>query len=425
MSLNRSQAPAFNIISNLVFPQYETNLLSNGIRFIQLKAGTEPVLRLDFVFAASVVHQNKKGQAFFTANMLSEGTKTKTAQALADALDYYGSYFQVRSNTEDTIATLYCLDKHLENCLSIFIEALTDSVFPKKELEIQKKNSIQKLLVSLKKNNYLCRKGFYTHLMGEGHPYASFSEKQDIEAIHVDDLKDFHEKFILKGLNYVMLSGNFSENSTKIIGKAVEGTGFIGELQNRPQNAVNSNIGKHFLEKADSVQSAIKIGKITISRHDPDFRKLQFLNLIFGGYFGSRLMKNIREDKGLTYGIYSALEPFKDLGVWYIDSDINTKNRQLGIEEIYKEMHLLRTEIIKKEEFETAKNYYLGSFLRSLDGPFSIADRLKIIIDNSLPDDYYPQFVGVLNKTTPEELLKIAQKYFTEENLVEMVVGQK
>jgi predicted Zn-dependent peptidase len=425
MSLNRSQAPSFNVIDNLVFPHYENNLLSNGISFYQLKAGTEPVIRLDFVFTAGMIHQAKKGQAFFTASMLSEGTKTKSAQALADALDYYGSYFQVRSNTEDTVATLYCLDKHLENCLSIFIEALSDSIFPKKELEIQKKNSIQKLLVSLKKNNYLCRKGFYTHLLGEGHPYASFSEKQDIEAINIDDLKAFHQKYILNGLNYVMLSGNFSLNSAKIIASAVENSAFLGGFLEPLNIQPKTNIGKHFLEKADSVQSAIKIGKITISRNHPDFRKLQFLNLIFGGYFGSRLMKNIREDKGLTYGIYSALEPFKKLGVWYIDSDINTKNRQLGIEEIYKEMKLLRTELIKNDEFETAKNYYLGSFLRSLDGPFSIADRLKIIIDNSLPNDYYPEFVGVLNTTTPEELMKIAQEYFTEENLVEMVVGQK
>jgi predicted Zn-dependent peptidase len=222
-----------------------------------------------------------------------------------------------------------------------------------------------------------------------------------------------------------MVSGQFSESSITLISTHIKNSKF--EPKQFRQPVLNSllNPGKHFIEKSDSVQSALRIGKSSISRSNADFRKLQFLNLIFGGYFGSRLMKNIREDKGLTYGIYSVLEPNLYGASWYIDTDINTKNRTAGIEEIYKEIEIIKTQPIPSEEINTARNYYLGSFLKSLDGPFSLADRLKIIIDNNLTNNYYPEFVSILNNTTAQDLQDLANKYFSIDDIVEVVVGKK
>ncbi len=426
MSLNRNVAPEFHLVDKLYFPAFETRETSNGFNIYALKAGVQPVLRLDFIFDAGLVRQLRNAEAAFTASMLSEGTSKRNALSLAESLDFYGSYFQTRCNADDAVASLYCLDKHFENCLPLFLEALIASIFPAKELDIQKKNSLQKLSVNEKKNSYLCRKNFYQNLLGESHPYAAFSSKENINALDRTSLEVFHKTQYLGGLKYLMLSGCFSDQTYNALTDAVADLPFT-KAQNTSEiiSSPISNFGKHFLEKNDSVQSAIRIGKISILRTHEDFRKLQFLNLIFGGYFGSRLMKNIREDKGLTYGIYSVLEPFKETSVWYIDSDINSKNRESGINEIYKELHRICSEPIPKEEIETARNYYLGSFLRSLDGPFSLADRLKIMIDYELPASYYPDFVKILNSVGAEELQALAQKYFAEENIVEMIVGKK
>jgi predicted Zn-dependent peptidase len=357
--------------------------------------------------------------------MLSEGTPTKSAFAIAEALDYYGSYFQTRANADDAVATLYCLEKHLSQCLPLFMEALTESIFPEKELDIQKKNSLSKLSVNEKKNGYLCKKHYYKNIYGANHPYAAFSNAENIQAISRETLQQFYQNNYIQGLKYVMISGQFSESSITLISTHIKNSKF--EPKQFQQPVLNSllNPGKHFIEKSDSVQSALRIGKSSISRSDADFRKLQFLNLIFGGYFGSRLMKNIREDKGLTYGIYSVLEPNLYGASWYIDTDINTKNRTAGIEEIYKEIEIIKTQPIPSEEINTAKNYYLGSFLKSLDGPFSLADRLKIIIDNNLTDNYYPEFVSILNNTTAQDLQGLANKYFSTDDIVEVVVGKK
>jgi predicted Zn-dependent peptidase len=423
--LNRSVAPGFYAIEKLVFPEYQKIEIKNEVFLYALKAGTQAVIRLDLIFDAGLVRQLQSAQANFTASMLSEGTPTKSAFALAEALDYYGSYFQTRANADDAVATLYCLEKHLSKCLPLFMEALTESIFPEKELDIQKKNSLSKLSVNEKKNGYLCKKHYYKNIYGANHPYAAFSNAENIQAITRETLQQFYQNNYIQGLKYVMLSGQFSESSITLISTHIKNSKF--EPKQFQQPVLNSllNPGKHFIEKSDSVQSALRIGKSSISRSDADFRKLQFLNLIFGGYFGSRLMKNIREDKGLTYGIYSVLEPNLYGASWYIDTDINTKNRTAGIEEIYKEIEIIKTQPIPSEEINTAKNYYLGSFLKSLDGPFSLADRLKIIIDNNLTDNYYPEFVSILNNTTAQDLQGLANKYFSTDDIVEVVVGKK
>jgi predicted Zn-dependent peptidase len=423
--LNRSVAPGFYAIEKLVFPEYQKIEIKNEVFLYALKAGTQAVIRLDLIFDAGLVRQLQSAQANFTASMLSEGTPTKSAFALAEALDYYGSYFQTRANADDAVATLYCLEKHLGQCLPLFMEALTESIFPEKELDIQKKNSLSKLSVNEKKNGYLCKKHYYKNIYGANHPYAAFSNAENIQAITRETLQQFYQNNYIQGLKYVMLSGQFSESSITLISTHIKNSKF--EPKQFQQPVLNSllNPGKHFIEKSDSVQSALRIGKSSISRSDADFRKLQFLNLIFGGYFGSRLMKNIREDKGLTYGIYSVLEPNLYGASWYIDTDINTKNRTAGIEEIYKEIEIIKTQPIPSEEINTAKNYYLGSFLKSLDGPFSLADRLKIIIDNNLTDNYYPEFVSILNNTTAQDLQGLANKYFSTDDIVEVVVGKK
>jgi predicted Zn-dependent peptidase len=425
MTLNRKTAPAFHLVEKLGFAKYEKLELKNGSFLYSLKAGTQEVIRLDLIFSAGLIHQLNSAEASFTASMLSEGTSQLNAKELANSLDYFGSYFQTRSNPDDAVATLYCLEKHLKSCLPIFLQAITDSILPEKELEIQKKNSIQKLLVNEKKNSYLCRKNFYKTLLGEQHPYAAFSNKEDIQTINSKHLRTFYKEHYLNGFKYALLSGQFSENTKQTISNSIGETNLINRIAEKPKLIINTSIGKQFIDKEESIQSAIRIGKTSILRNHPDYRKLQFLNLIFGGYFGSRLMKNIREDKGLTYGIYSVLEPFKETSVWYIETEINNKNRNKGIEEIYSEMKKIREQEIPKVEIENARNYYLGSFLRSLDGPFSLADRLKIMIDNSLSDSYYPEFVETLNSLKSSDLSELANKYLNEENIVEVVIGKK
>lgn len=422
--LNRKLIPETEEISTLNFKYFQSIKTKGGIEIYYHSGGTEPVIKLDLVFNAGLIQQEKVSISSFTANMLSEGTKNKTGNEIINALDYYGAYFQVKSNEDDTVATLYCLEKHLKKCLPLFLEAILESIFPEKELSVLKRNAIQKLKINEKKNSFLCRREFAKYIYGESHPYGKSNSIENIKSISKEELIDFHQNNIISGLKYGILSGQFSHETLNYIS---ESTNFIqanSSLKEGNKTPSIKSSGKYFIEKSDSVQAAIRIGKAGISRKSQDFASFQLLNLIFGGYFGSRLMKNIREEKGLTYGIYSSHDINKLASTWYIETEMNSKSKNIGIGEISKEMNKLRTSLIPIEELNIARNYLLGSILKSLDNTLSLSNRMKMNLDFDLGEEYLSNFIEKIKSETPESLLLTAQKYFTEEGLVEVVVGK-
>jgi predicted Zn-dependent peptidase len=424
MTLNRKIIPQTESIKNLKFDRFKSEVTVGGAPIYFHSGGTEPVIKLDLVFKAGYIEQNKTGISSFTASMLSEGTKNKSGKEILNALDFYGSYFQVKSGEDDTVATLYCLEKHLANCLPLFIEAITESNFPDKALNTLKRNAIQKLKVNQKKNSYICRREFAKNIFGEDHPYGKSNSAENIESIIRDELVEFHRNYILNNIKYAILSGNFSHETLSQISSQLNFKESDKSAETKRETPPIIQPGKYFVEKNDSVQAAIRIGKHGLHRNHPDFAAFQLLNLIFGGYFGSRLMKNIREEKGLTYGIYSSHEINKLGSTWYIETEINSKSKNIGLEEIYKEMSILGETKISSEEINIARNYLLGSILKSLDNTLSLSNRMKLNLDYNLEDNYLSNFIVKINNIDSDILLLTAQKYFTEEGLVEMVVGK-
>jgi predicted Zn-dependent peptidase len=424
MTINRSIIPETESIKNLKFDRFKSEASAGGAPIYYHSGGTEPVIKLDLVFNAAYIDQIKPSISSFTSSMLSEGTHNKSGKEIINALDFYGSYFQVKSNEDDTVATLYCLEKHLPNCLPLFIEAISESNFPEKALQTLKRNAIQKLKVNEKKNSFICRREFTKNIFGLEHPYGKPNSIENIESIQREELIEFHTNYILNKLKYAIISGNFSHETLRQISTQLNFQEQDKSAHYKRETSPIIHPGKYFVEKNDSVQAAIRIGKHGLNRNHEDFAAFQLLNLIFGGYFGSRLMKNIREEKGLTYGIYSSHEINKLGSTWYIETEINSKSKHIGIEEIYKEMILLRETKISIEEINIARNYLLGSILKSLDNTLSLSNRMKLNLDYNLKDNYLSNYIEKINKIDSDILLLTAQKYFTEEGLVEMVVGK-
>jgi len=146
---------------------------------------------------------------------------------------------------------------------------------------------------------------------------------------------------------------------------------------------------------------------------------------VFGGYFGSRLMANIREDKGYTYGIGSAMVSFRHAGYFTISTEVGAEVTKDAIKEIYFELNKLQTEKISENELSLIRNYMLGTFLRSIDGPFALADRFKGIYFNGLNYDYYERYVETIKSITPKQLQDLANKYLKKDEMIELVVGKK
>jgi predicted Zn-dependent peptidase len=199
-------------------------------------------------------------------------------------------------------------------------------------------------------------------------------------------------------------------------GNGIEGTVPAGQA---------SPVKVSYIERNNAIQSAIRVGRPMFNKTHADYAGMQVLNTILGGYFGSRLMKNIREEKGYTYGIGSAVVSMIHGGYFFIASEVGAEVCSSALEEVYKEMDILRMEPIPEEELQMVKNYMLGSFLKSIDGAFNLVDRWKGIMFYNLGYEYYDRFINTVSTISPPELMMLAQKYLTRESMNELVVGKK
>ena len=419
--LNRSVAPATSAISDISLPKAMREIGESEIPIYWLNGPTEEILRIEFVFNAGISKQSQLLIASATNSLIQEGTLTRSAQEVADGLDFYGSYLQTRCAVDDSQITLFCLKKHLSKCLDIVQDVLKNAQFPENEINIYTKNSKQRLKVQQEKTSYLCRKAFYKEIFGEHSPISSFSESADYDKISRETLLDFYCENYQNSIKYITISGDLNREIISIIQEF--SANFILDKSVIGYNSKKNQPENRYIQKPKSVQATIRIGKKSFNRKHEDYRRFQLLNLVLGGYFGSRLMKNIREDKGLTYGIYSSLESYLDDGCFYIEADVNTKKVGIATAEIYKEIERLNNDLIPEKELHTAKSYFLGALLRSIDGPFTIMDRNRLLLDYGLSANYYNELFTLIKETSADDLRNTCNLYLNKNSLVEVVCG--
>ena len=180
-----------------------------------------------------------------------------------------------------------------------------------------------------------------------------------------------------------------------------------------------------FTEREDAMQSAVKMGCTTITREHPDYPKLRVLMTLFGGYFGSRLMSNIREEKGYTYGISAGIMFYPDSGVLVVSTETDNEYVEPLIQEVYHEIDRLHHELVPDEELTMVRNYMLGEMCRSYESPFSLSDAWIFIATSGLTDDYFLRSLHAVNEVTPAEIQDLVQRYLCKETLKEVIAGKK
>jgi predicted Zn-dependent peptidase len=218
------------------------------------------------------------------------------------------------------------------------------------------------------------------------------------------------------------LSGKIPPNAREILENLL-GNWPLSKQSPRVLFTKKTSIVKIHIPKKGALQSAIKIGCVSLTPHDKDYFELKFLSVVLGGYFGSRLMNNIREDKGLTYGIGAMCVQKEEAGCFVISTEVKGESVQLALTEIYKELKRLREELIPQEEINLVKSYVMGQILAASDGSFAQAKLLKNLHTNALDFDFYKSYQIVLNELNPQSLMDMANKYLKEEDLCEVVVG--
>ncbi|MEI6123046.1 MAG: pitrilysin family protein [Bacteroidota bacterium] len=425
--IDRTTAPKLNVIDQLEISSPEHATLDNGIPVFLFDAGAQEIVRIDFLFEAGSRYQQHPLVARFTNKMLSEGTKSYTAFEIAEKLDYYGAYLGKMAFKDTGIVCISMLNKHIENILPIIAEIITEPVFPEKELQTISKRAKQAYIDDRLKVSEMAAMHFNQQLFGKKHPYGKIVEVSDFDQVKPEYLKDFHKTYYIPDSCKIVVSGKAPADIMALLNRYF-GHFKTTEVARAKEAAFTLSSGnKHeFIAMSKSVQSAIRIGNIGISKRHEDYPAFFVLNTILGGYFGSRLMKNIREDKGYTYGIYSTTVQLQESALFFISTEVGSDVCHNAITEIHHEFDHLRSELVTETELDLVKKYLSGSILRSFDGPFQTAERFKNLLELNIDfKNYYSNLIHVINTITAKDLMITAQKYFVEEGMFEMVVGKK
>ena len=401
--------------------------LRNGVPVYAINAGEEEVLQLELVFAAGNSYENQNIVAAATNHLLKNGTVNRTAFELSEHFEFYGSYLNRHCYNETASLSLHALRKHLPELLPVMAEMINESIFPQSELDIFKQNSKQRLSVNLLKCDFVANRLIDVELYGIEHPYGKYATMEAYDALTQEALIEFYRHHYLYGKCMIFVAGKLPPDIYDQLNRAFGGlpmTGYYPEqviktfdaaapIENRISRITNDDKG---------VQGAIRMARHFPNRHHPDFQKVSVLNNLFGGFFGSRLMDNIREDKGYTYGIHSYLQSHIEQSAWVVSTEAGRDVCEAAIKEIYYEMEQLRTELVEEDELRLVKNYMLGSILGDLDGPFQIIGRWKNYILNGTDDSYFYSAIQNIKSITAEEIQELANKYLQPEAFFEMVV---
>jgi len=422
----RTKQPKISPDFNFEALKPEANTLANGCEIYHFPYSQQDVSKIDFIFPAGKFQQTKNLVAGMTSKMLLEGTKKRSNEDIVNFFEYYGASVDRNIDNDFACLTISCLNKNLKHILPLVYEILTESLFPQKQLNVILKNDRQNHLINLEKVSYLANLHFTKNIFGTKHPYGKPIEVKDFDNLKSEHLSEFYKsKYDFSNCKVIWV-GNPSNSDMKlfldIFGQKNHNLKFT-QTERKKFKTIKTK-GEIFIERANANQSALMIGSKFHTLNHEDFYGMKVLNTVLGGYFGSRLMKNLREKKGMTYGINSSLTSFIHSGIFYINTQVKSEMTTQAILEIKKELFRLIKEPVEKNEMELVKNYMLGALVRKLDGPFSQAAMFARLLLYGLDyHQYLNKLKGTIISIVPNEVQNLAKKYLNPDNLLFVISG--
>jgi predicted Zn-dependent peptidase len=406
---------------NITMPEKIT--LDNGISAYLIPDESQEVTRLDLIFNAGISYQDKKLQASAVSDLLADGTRHNSSYQIAEKLDFHGAYADYFMTKDTAGITLFGLTKYYDRLLPLMGELITEAIFPEEEMAIYTDRKRQEFQVNIQKVGFMASQAFNQMLFGEKSAYGQVLEAEDFGRLSRENLLDFYhrryrdfyiilsgkvDKSLLQNLNRVMGTIPRKKQQEEIINRAI--------VLPEPKQEL-------YIKKENALQSALRIGRLSIAHLHPDLPGLNLLNTVLGGYFGSRLMSSIREEKGYTYGIFSVVQNYRHASLFAVATEVNARHTSAALKEIKFQMRLLCEEKIGEAELKTVKNYVYGSYLRNFDGAFQLAERFRTSTVLEIPFSSYKEKLEQMMQLTADDLLVLAGKYLDPDNMKTLVVG--
>ncbi len=424
-TLNRKIQPKFKKIEKINIIEAQNSKLDNNIDLYTINAGTEDILKMEIIFDAGVWWQKQTLVASFTNSLLLGGTKKHSSAELANKIDFFGADINSSIGYNSASIVIYTLSKHLDSVVEIVADIIENSIFPESELLNTVDTKRHEFIVNSNKVEYIARSKFMSAIFGANHPYGKFAVLQDYDKLDTTLLKNHYTNYYTANNCRIIMSGKVGEKEKQIVNKYL-GKHKISSLSQKVDlqyDIISAKEKKIYIDKEKAVQSAIRIGTKMINLKHPDYIGMQIVNSIVGGYFGSRLMKNIREEKGYTYGIGSGVVSLTNSGYFIIATEVAKEVKHKVVEEIYYEINKMKTEKISLSELELVKNYMMGQMQRGFDGPFALSNAFKKILLYNQDYSYYYNLIDKIKNITANEIIELSNKYFDTDKFIEVVVG--
>jgi zinc protease len=422
-ALERFKAPELKTAASLILSEPPCLVLPNGIPVYSFNDHSQEALRFDLIINAGSAHQKKKLVANSTVKMLREGSTRYTAGIINSKIDYHGAYLDLQSSKDIAWMSVFCLGKTLPLLMPLIESILKKPSFRHREFRVFNRRQKQEFIVSSRKNKQIAFRIFNEKLFGIDTPYGQTAAIEDFDKLSTNDLAEFHAGYFLPANCTIILSGPVNDKIIQSIENHLGDNWSNADTKADFVQHTQFESGLQQFQKPDSLQTSIMMGRPVMERSHPDYFGFLVLNTILGGYFGSRLMNNIREDKGYTYGIHSQVMPYRKACGFFISTEVGTEVTENTLEEIKKELFQMQNELVDEEEMTLVRNYLNGTYLRALDGVFNQAEKFRTTLDHKLGMEYFANSLKAINNVTAEELRALALKYLNPDEMLTVLVG--
>ena len=416
--LDRTKPPVFSQTFELSIPQASTEK-KDGTLFHWIHAGKLPAYKVEVIFrSGGSFYDDHPGTAYLANKMLTYGTSLRSHKDIVGTFDQYGAFVKVNPGFDDPEISIYGLNHNAEKVIPVLGDVIHHTTFPSDEFELVRKISIEQLQIQNSRNSVQASKLFREALFGKENQYGRVMEVQDLEALKAEQVREF---FNSNYQNYEVLSTGLFDAALKSLLEDELSGGKSSAPVDRYE--IPEYVSQVYHEKEKSLQSSLRVGKIMPHKAHEDYIPVRICLHALGGYFGSRLMKNIREDKGYTYGIYASIVPLRHTSYMVIGGDVQKDHRQDAINEIYKEIRRLQQDVIPERELQMVRNHLLGSLQSDLSSPFSLAEKFKGVHLFDMDYSYYDELIDTIQTISADHIREIAGKYLAQDSITEVSVG--
>lgn len=419
----RARAPLIHQLIAPRMPAIRQWSLQNGMPVYEIRTGTQDILKIEVLFRAGRPFEPAHQVARFTCQGMREGTSSLTGAMISEHFDYYGSSLVTSESLDHSGFVLYCLKKHLPEILPVMADILLSPSFDPAELDKLKRSAVDRLKLDLSKNDFLAYREFTSAIFGADHPYGYNSTEETLRSVSYEALRMHHSERYVAANGLLMVSGKVDDEVCSLLDEWL-GKLPAGSFATDPVLPLHPTpTGRIDFRSQNKHQVALRIGRRLFTRDHADFNGMYVLNTILGGYFGSRLMMNLREDMGVTYNIYSSLDTMLLDGLFLISMETDPEYLAQGAEQIYAEMDRLCNEPVEEEELSMVRNYILGYLLTAMDGPLHVSELVKGMLLEGVGLGSFDELVSTICHIQPNELQELAVKYLRKDDMLELVVS--